>query len=125
MSLLGPTLVDDDASRDGATVFAHVRQHADLYRVLIAGHRHVDLVSRAGEVAAASLLRAFEPAPDALLPPAAAVNHLVRSFLALIEWWLDAGMDPSPERMGAAFEVMIMRPVRAVAFRRRERGGTS
>ena len=35
------------------------------------------------------------------------------------------GMDPSPERMGAAFEVMIMRPVRAVAFRRRERGGTS
>jgi AcrR family transcriptional regulator len=120
LRLLEPTLADEDASRSGATVFDHVRRHADLYRVLVASQRSVDLVARAREVAFANLGCRFEPAPDALLPPEAAVNHLVRSLVALIEWWLGAGMPVPPERMGAAFEALIMRPVRAVAFRRHE-----
>jgi len=122
MALLEPTLADEDATHSGATVFAHVRDHADLWRVLIAGQRHVDLVSRAMEVARAGLGRTLAPAERALLPPEAAVNHLVRSLVALIEWWLDAGMPLPPERMGAAFEALIMRPVRAVAFRRAPEG---
>lgn len=122
MALLEPTLADEDASHNGATVFEHVRQHHDLYRVLIASQRSLELVSRAEEVAFASLGRSLEPSPDALLPPAAAVNHLVRSLIALIEWWLDAGMPLPPERMGAAVEALIMRPVRAAAFRRTSAG---
>ncbi len=118
MGLLEPTLADEDASRNGATVFDHVRRHADLYRVLVASQRSVDLVGKAREVAFAGLGRSLAPAPDALLPPDAAVNHLVRSLIALIAWWLDAGMPLTPEQMGAAFEALIMRPVRAVAFRR-------
>jgi AcrR family transcriptional regulator len=118
MALLEPTLADEDASRNGAMVFEHVRDHADLYRVLIASERHVDLVPRAFEVARSGLGRSIEPAPGALLPPDAALNHLVRSFVALIEWWLGAGMPVPPERMGLAFEALIMSPVRAVAFRR-------
>lgn len=118
LSLLAPSLADDDASRTGAFVFEHVRQNADLYRVLISSQRSVDLVSRAALLGESEMRRDHAPSEDALLPPDAAMNHLVRSVIALIDWWLGAGMLPDPQRMGKAFEVLIMAPVRAVAFRR-------
>lgn len=118
MSLLAPSLADADASRTGTLVFEHVQQNADLYRVLISSQRFVDLVSRAASLGEAEMRRDHALSGDALLPPDAAVNHLVKSTIALIEWWLYAGMSPDPRRMGEAFEVLIMAPVKAVAFRR-------
>lgn len=118
MGLLEPTLADEDASRSGALVFAHVRANADLYRVLISSQRSVDVLARASSVGMEALLRRHVPSEDALLPPEAAVNHLIASFVALVEWWLAAGMQPDVDRMGAALERLIVAPVRAVAFRR-------
>lgn len=125
MDLLAPSLADDDASRTGRLLFEHVGQNADLYRVLISSQRSVDLVSRAALLGEAELRRDHTPSQRALLPPEAAVNHLVRSVIALIEWWLGAGMRPDPAQMGRAFEVLIMAPVRAVAFRRLGEPGAS
>ncbi len=118
MTLLAPTLADEDASRNGAMVFSYVRDNADLCRVLISGLRTVDLLGRAREVAATSLGLSLAPREGALLPTDAAVNHVVASLVALVQWWLEAGMTPEPDRMGRAFEELIMRPTRAVAFRR-------
>ncbi len=125
LTLLAPSLADDDAARSGALIFEHVGQNADLYRVLISAQGSVDMVGRATVVSQEWMAQGHAPSDDALLPPEAAVNHLVRSVVALIEWWLGAGMRPDPERMGAAFEALIMAPVRAVAFRRVAADGPS
>lgn len=118
LTLLAPSLADEDSSRSGALIFEHVRQNADLYRVLISAQGSVDLMGRAAAVSQAWMEQQHVPADDALLPPGAALNHLVRSVVALIQWWLNAGMRPSAQQMGVAFETLIMAPVRAVAFRR-------
>ncbi|HZJ09032.1 MAG TPA: TetR/AcrR family transcriptional regulator [Trueperaceae bacterium] len=116
MALLEPTLSAADTSRDGAIVFGHVKENAALYRVLLAAQRSVTLLPRASEVAMDGLLRKFRPKPDAIVPPEAAVNHLIASFIALVEWWLASGMKQTPDRMGRAFEVLILRPTREAAF---------
>jgi len=121
MALLEPTLSTGDTSREGAIVFGHVRDNADLYRVLLAGQGSVELLPRASEVAMAGLQRSFRPKPDAVVPPEAAVNHLIASFVALVGWWLGTGMQQTPDRMGRAFEELILRPTRESSFEPRER----
>lgn len=46
----------------------------------------------------------------------AAVNHLIRSFVALIDWWLANGMRPRPAVMGRVFDMLILGPTREAAF---------
>lgn len=121
MSLLEPTLTTGDISREGTIVFGHVRDNAELYRVLLASQGSVELLPRAVEVATTGLLRSFQPKPDAVVPPEAAVNHLVASFIALVDWWLSTGMKQTPDRMGRAFDELILRPTRESAFVARAR----
>jgi len=120
MTLLEPTLGAGDTSREGAIVFGHVRDNADLYRVLFASQDSVALLPRASEVAMAGMLRSFEPKAGAVVPADAAINHLIASFVALAGWWLATGMEQTPERMGRAFEELVLRPTRESAFAARE-----
>jgi len=108
--------LEPGAGEVGRVVFEHVRLNTDLYRVLLASQRSVDLLPRALEVGMAGVLRSFRQKPLSAVPFEAAVNHLIHSFVALIAWWLETGARQTPAEMGDVFEELIMRPTREAAF---------
>ncbi|MEJ2291912.1 MAG: TetR/AcrR family transcriptional regulator [Deinococcales bacterium] len=116
MERLEPVSADDDAERTGTLVFRHARAHASLYRVLLASQRSVDLLGRALEVGEASIYRSFAARPGSVVPLEVAAQHIIRSFMALIEWWLRHDMPYPPETMGRIYRDLIMDPTRAAAL---------
>jgi len=116
MERLEPVSADDDPALTGATVFRHAKAHAPLYRVLLASQRSVDLLARALEVGIQAIDRSFTDRPDSIVPLDIAAQHIIRSFMALIEWWLMHDMPYAPETMGRIYRALIMDPTRAVAL---------
>ena len=105
-----------DAAKMGTMVFEHARDDADLYGVLLRSQHSIDLLPRALEVGMAGVLRTYRAKPGGIVPLDAAVNHLIRSFVALIDWWLANGMRPRPSEMGQVFDTLILGPTREAAF---------
>jgi len=120
MERLEPVSADDDPAHTGLVVFRHVKAHAPLYQVLLASQRSVDLLSRALEVGVESINRSFAAREGSIVPVEVAAQHVIRSFMVLIEWWLDHGMPYSPERMGRIFQALIMDPTREAALAPRQ-----
>jgi len=120
MERLEPVSADDDPARTGAAVFRHAKANAPLYRVLLASQRSVDLLGRALEVGVQAIDRSFTDRPDSVVPLEIAAQHIIRSFMALIEWWLTNDMPYSPETMGRIYRALIMDPTRAVALAPRD-----
>jgi AcrR family transcriptional regulator len=116
MALIEPISGDADAAHTGTLVFRHVAQNAALYRVLLASHCTVDLVGRIYEVGSDGVARSFVPREDSPVPFDIAANHVIRSFFALIEWWLEHDEPYPPETMGRVYEALIMTPARTLAF---------
>jgi len=116
MERLEPVSADDDPARTGALVFHHAKAHAPLYRVLLASQRSVDLLGRALEVGVGGVYRSFTDREDSIIPLEVAAQHIIRSFMVLIEWWLANDMPYPPETMGRIFQALIMDPTRAVAL---------
>lgn len=105
-----------DAAKIGTLVFEHAKDNADLYGVLLRSQHSIDLLPRALEVGMAGVLRTYRAKPGGIVPMDAAVNHLIRSFVALIDWWLANGMRPRPAVMGRVFDMLILGPTREAAF---------
>jgi AcrR family transcriptional regulator len=116
MERLEPVSADDDPARTGTTVFRHAKANAPLYRVLLASQRSVDLLGRAMEVGVRAIDSSFTDRPGSIVPLEIAAQHIIRSFLALIEWWLMHDMPYPPETMGRIYRTLIMDPTRAVAL---------
>lgn len=116
MVLLEPVSGDADAARLGTLVFRHAQENAELYRVLLASQRSVDLVGRVFEVGSDAIRRSFVPSEGSAVPFDIAANHVVRAFFALIEWWLERDMPHPPQTMGKVYELLIIGPTRELAF---------
>jgi len=97
----------------GTLLFRYVQQHSEVIRVLLASRQ---LYQRIIEVGAQNVLNEHTPQPNSVIPPEIAAYHIVTSSIALIQWWLDAGMPYSPERMGEIYYALITRPTGEVAF---------
>jgi AcrR family transcriptional regulator len=123
MEVLEPLSADADATRTGTLVFRHAQRNADLYRVLLASQRSVDLLGRALEVGAEGITRNFVQRPDSVVPIDVAAHHLTRSVVALIEWWLEHDMPYPAESMGHIFRALILEPTRAAALVPRAEAG--
>lgn len=118
MALL-PPLTGGHPEKAGAVVFRHVRTHSGLYRLLLQPDRSLGLTDRLMETGVRGLLTAYEPQRDARVPPEVAAYHFIRSFLSLIEWWLDHAQPLTPERMGEIYRDLILAPTEAVALQPR------
>jgi len=114
--ILLPPLTGTHPEEAGAIVFRHVQEHPGLYRLLLNPDRTLGLTDRIMEIGMQGLLTVYEPRPDARVPPDLAAYQFVRSFLSLIEWWLDQETPPSPERMGQIYEDLVLRPTELVAL---------
>ncbi len=119
MERLEPVSADADAATTGALVFRHAQENAELYRVLLASQPSVDLLGRALEVGMNGVYRSFVRREDSIVPLEVAAHHIIRSFMALIEWWLAHDMPYPPETMGRIYQVLIMEPTRAAALEAR------
>jgi AcrR family transcriptional regulator len=82
-------------------MFEHARDHLDLYRALVG--------SRGGGAALDSIrqilcevVRRGLPATPA--PPELAVQFIVGAYLAVMTWWLDAGLPIPPAEVDAHFQ---------------------
>ncbi len=123
MEVLEPLSADADAARTGTLVFRHAQRNADLYRVLLASQRSVDLLGRALQVGAEGITRNFVQRPDSVVPIDIAAHHLTRSVVALIEWWLEHDLPYPAEAMGRIFQALILEPTRAAALVPRAEAG--
>jgi len=114
------TLVQPESAADprvtGRLIFAHAQQHSALYRVLLASQGSSDLLWRVHEIGVQGVLDTYRERPDSAVPSEIAANHIIASFLALIDWWLYHDMPYPPERMGEIYAALIIEPTRAVSF---------
>lgn len=116
LALLQPVSADADPVHVGTLVFQHAQENNKLYRVLLGSHGSSRLLRRVQEVGVQQVLHTFGAKEDSAVPLEVAANHLIVSFLALIEWWLEHDMPYGPARMGEIYSELIMGPTREVAF---------
>lgn len=103
----------------GAIVFQHAAEQSDLYRLLLRTDRSIDLLDRAVRVGIENLAETHEAKSDSSVPADVAANHFVRSFINLIEWWLEHEMPYAPDRMADIYRDLILIPTEQAALRRR------
>jgi AcrR family transcriptional regulator len=98
-------------------MFAHAREHLDLYRALAGG--------RGGVIALESVRQMLSELVRAGLPPAGeggsdaaqrefAVRFLVGAYMAVLTGWLDDGAAASPQDMDALFRSFASRGLAAM-----------
>ncbi len=101
-------------------MFRHAQANHRLYRSLVvkgggaavtemAQRTIADLVQ--GELAALLPPGATPPVPLELV-----VLHVVSSFLALLQWWLDHNMPHQPEEMDRLFRALVMPSLTALGW---------
>lgn len=116
MALLRPSTPGADPAADGALIFRYVGAQSELCRVLLGSRGSAELARRIQAAGARGVLEDNRPLPGSLIPPEIAAYHLVASSMSLIAWWLEHDMPYPPERMGAIYSELIVRPTRAAAF---------
>jgi AcrR family transcriptional regulator len=113
IDLLGPAIPNADTAMVGTLLFRYVQQHSEVMRVLL---RSRVLLDRITEVAAQNIIKDHTEPPESIIPLEIAAHHIVTASIALIQWWLDHQMPYPPERMGAIYHELIMRPTGEAAF---------
>lgn len=114
-----PPLSGRDPQQAGTLVFQHARNNAEMYSLLLQADRSLDLISRAVESGRQSIVESYEAQAGSNVPLEIAANHIIYSFITLIEWWFAQGMPYEPERMGMIFRDLIMDPTERVALQLR------
>jgi len=116
MALVQPSSSVTDPRTTGRLVFTHAQQNGALYRVLLASRGSSDLLRRVQEIGVQGVLDTYHERPNSPVPIEIAANHIIASFLALIDWWLKRDMPYPPERMGEIYAALIIEPTRTVVF---------
>ena len=111
--LLAPVSRAGDSLAVGVVVFRYVQAHTAVVRVLL-GSRLV--LQRLIAVVTDRIAADHAPRPDSVVPLAIAAHHYVSATIALIGWWLDAGLPYPPEQMGRIYHELISVPTGALAF---------
>lgn len=100
----------------GELVFRHAQQHADLYQVLLRTSRSIDILPTVVRVGVENVHETYAARPGSDVPLDIAAHHFIRSFMNLIEWWLDHDMPYPPERMARIYLELIVRPTERAAL---------
>ncbi len=114
LELIQPVM--NDPERTSRIVFEYIAAHCNVVRVLLKTRNISPLMPRVFAFSSQAILEQFKPNPNNLIPPEIAANHMIASFIELIEWWLEHDMPYPPERMGVIASLLIMLPTRKIAF---------
>ena len=115
---LEPHLGEDPADAS-LILFRHAQVNADLYRLLLRTGHSIDLLPEAVRVGVESIRRSYRSRSGGTVPFEVAAEHLVRSFVNLIDWWLENDLPYTAERMAAIFSAIVIEPLEEKALERR------
>lgn len=99
-----------DLETEGRLIFEYIGQKADLFRVLLKSQsvtrvrkKVIRNIADVFQKSCLPLARSGNPTATAMLS-----NHIATSLLALIEWWLENHMKPTPAQMGKVYKSLII-----------------
>jgi AcrR family transcriptional regulator len=95
---------------EGKLIFEYIKQKSDLFRILLKSQSVKRIRKSVIENIAAIFQNScgFLQRPNSLVPANMASNHMATSLLALIEWWLEHELSPSPPQMGQIYKALII-----------------
>ena len=99
---------------EGVVLFQHVKEHCDLYRVLLRSER--TLVESVMAFIIDEMEENLGPLLNEDLSMEILANHMAWSMLALVRWWLDSEMPYSPEIMGEYSFRLVFKPAREMVL---------
>lgn len=111
-----------DAQRDPIRVtFAHARDNAQLYQIILRGEGGVKATSRVHHIISETVSAVINQTiaegrvPIRMdVPNEIFANYLAGALIGLVTWWLDSGMCYEPEEMAVMFRKMFFQGGRAV-----------
>ena len=106
---LDPNTKDADLP-DSTSIFQHVRDNSDLYRLLLFSNR--GLVQPLIAFAIEEFRANYDALIDIDIPFDILANHMVSSMITLMRWWLKNDMCHSPDEMGEYAFRLIIQPTR-------------
>lgn len=95
---------------EGKLIFEYISQKSDLFRILFKSQSVTQVRKKVVRNISTIYQKSCSPlqVANSLIPIHAATNHIATSLLALIEWWLDNKMSPSPSQMGRIYRSLII-----------------
>jgi AcrR family transcriptional regulator len=95
---------------EGRLIFEYIAQKADLFRILFKSQSVTRIRKRVVRNIAVTFQKSCLPLAQSGNATTTAMlsNHIATSLLALIEWWLDNKMRPSPVEMGKVYKSLII-----------------
>jgi AcrR family transcriptional regulator len=96
--------------KEGVFLFQHVKNHCDLYRVLLRSER--TFIESVIAFAVQSIEGNLSPLVKSDFSIEIVANHMAWATIALVRWWLDSDMPYPPEVMGEYTFRLVVKPVR-------------
>ncbi len=95
---------------EGRLIFEYIQQKADLFRILFKSQSVTRIRKKIVQTIAGIFQQSCAPLARSKSQVAINImsNHIATSLLALIEWWLDNKMNPSPAEMGKVYKSLII-----------------
>ncbi len=104
----------------GAGLFAYVREHADIFRVLLLDDSILFVLRPVIETTRQRVAETLSFMQAGAYPVDLVATHLVTATFALMRWYLQHDFPETPQRMGEIFTHLIVQPtwqaVEASAF---------
>jgi AcrR family transcriptional regulator len=95
---------------EGMLIFEYIGQKGDLFRILFKSQSVARIRKKILRNIATIFQKSCTPLARSNNPVTVNIlsNHIATSLLALIEWWLDNKMIPSPAEMGKVYKSLII-----------------
>ena len=95
---------------EGRLIFEYIQKKADLFHILFKSQSVTRVRKKVVQNIAAIFQKSCIPLARSGSQVTIAItsNHIATSLLALIEWWLDNNMKPTPTQMGKVYKSLII-----------------
>lgn len=95
---------------EGRLIFEYIGQKAELFRILFKSQSVARIRKRVVKNIAAIYQTSCAPLGrlNGQVTIAITSNHIAASLLAMIEWWLENNMKPTPTEMGRVYKSLII-----------------
>lgn len=95
---------------EGKLIFEYIAQKSDLFRILFKSQSVTRVRKKVVRNIAVTFQKSCLPLAQSGNATTTAMlsNHIATSLLALIEWWLDNKMRPTPVEMGKVYKSLII-----------------
>ncbi len=110
LALYQPVSDVDALTEKGAALFAYIRRHAPLFRVLLLDDSAPFVLSPVIAETRHQVENTLSILQGGRFPIPLVANHLVTATFGLMRWYLENDLPETPQRMGEIFAELIVQP---------------